>query len=52
MNTRVFRIDLSKVSDIQATLVSTCDAQLAEGFKLASTFLLPSYNLVLIFQKV
>jgi hypothetical protein len=51
MNTRVFRIDLVTATDV-ATLISTkCDAQLAEGFKLVSTFVWQT-QLVLIFQKV
>lgn len=51
MNTRVFRIDLAAATDL-ATLISTkCDSQLAEGFRLASTFVWQT-QLILIFQKV
>lgn len=51
MNTRVFRIDLNAVPDIAAEITVACDTQLAQGFKLASSFVWQT-SLVLIFQKV
>jgi len=51
MNTRVFRLDLTKTADIAATITTACDKQLAEGFKLASTFVWGT-DLILIFQKL
>jgi len=51
MNTRVFRIDLVAATDVDALISTKCDEQLAEGFKLASTFIWGT-QLVLIFQKV
>ena len=50
MNTRVFRINLDDEPSIDTAIVKACDKQLADGFRLASTFLFGT-NLVLIFQK-
>lgn len=51
MNTRVFRLDLTTVTTLDKTLANACDKQLAEGFKLASTFVWGT-DLILIFQKL
>lgn len=51
MNTRVFRLNLSTTNDIAAALTTACDKQLAEGFRLASTFVWNT-DLILIFQKL
>lgn len=51
MNTRVFRLNLATTEDIAATLVTACEKQLVEGFKLASTFVWGT-DLILIFQHV
>ena len=51
MKTRVFRLDLNAVPDLAAAITATCDAQLLEGFKLATTFVMAN-NLVMIFQQV
>lgn len=51
MNTRVFRVNLATVNDIAGALSTACDKQLAEGFKLASTFVWGT-DLILIFQKL
>ena len=51
MNTRVFRIELESVTDMGAEITAVCDKQLADGFKLASTFVWVT-DLVLIFQKL
>lgn len=51
MNTRVFKIDLNASMDIAADITAACNKQLAEGFKLASSFVWVT-DLILIFQKV
>jgi hypothetical protein len=51
MSTRVFRIDVTTVDDISLAIVQACDTQLAEGFKLASSFVW-QYDIILIFQKL
>lgn len=45
MKTRVFRLNLAAMD----TLAASCDKQLAEGFRLASSFVLGE-ELVLVFQ--
>lgn len=49
MKTRVLRIDFATVPDIGAAITQVCDNQLAEGFRLASTFVWQN-SLILIFQ--
>jgi hypothetical protein len=51
MNTRVFRLNLAAAPDIATVLITACDKQLTEGFKLASTFVWGT-DLILIFQKL
>jgi len=51
MNTRVFRLNLATTVDIADTLTVACDKQLAEGYKLTSTFVWGT-DLILIFQKL
>ena len=51
MNTRVFRLNLTTSTDIAADLTSACNKQLAEGYKLVSTFVWGT-DLILIYQKL
>ncbi len=50
MKTRVFRIELDQ-EDLANVIATKCDTQLAQGFKLASTFVVDD-ELILIFQQV
>lgn len=50
-NTQVATINLSKVKNLEKTIVETCDNQLFGGFRLATSFVVGD-NLVLVFQKV
>lgn len=51
MNTKVLRIDMAAVPDVGGSIAEVCDRELAQGFKLAATFVWLN-DLVLIFQKV
>jgi len=51
MNTRVFRLDLAEEKDLAEAIIKASDKQLAEGFKLASTFIWGT-SLILIYQKL
>lgn len=51
MKTRVFRLNLASSAGLADVLTSACDKQLAEGFRLSSTFVWGT-DLILIFQKL
>jgi hypothetical protein len=48
--TRIARIDLSEVDDLDAALKALCDNQHVGGFQLAASFVFEE-QLVLIFQR-